>query len=64
VFFDLLGEFVELGSEVFLFAQDLVVLFGELLELDVQFEDAVFECLVFGLVIFPAHFMFFKLSQK
>jgi hypothetical protein len=64
VFFDFLGEFFELGSEVFLFAEDLVVLFGELLELDVQFEDTVFECLVFGLIIFPAHFMFLKLSQK
>lgn len=64
MFFDFLGEFVELGSEVFLFAQDLVVLFGKLIELDVQFEDAVFECLVFGLIIFPAHFMFFELSQK
>ena len=59
-----MGEFIELGGEVFFFAEDFVILFSELLELDVEFEDAVFECLVFGLVVFPAHFMFFELPEK
>lgn len=62
MFFDFLCEFVELGCEVFLLTYYFVIFLGELLELDLEFEYAVFEGLVFGFIVLAAHFVFLELT--
>jgi hypothetical protein len=64
VFLDFLGEFIELSGQVFLFTNNFVVFLCELLELDLEFEDPVFEGLVFGFVVLTAHLMLLELTQK
>lgn len=62
MFLDFLCEFVELGCEVFLLTYYFVIFLGELLELDLEFEYAVFEGLVFGFIVLAAHFVFLELT--